>query len=199
MSLTLTRPRTAAAALAAAALAVSLGAPQNASAGDAPGNNGTLKVHAPGTTFEDRSNEPQPVEFCAFYLAGYNFDSNQVITYVFTVAGGPNGGEPAGTPGSFTVGPANGRPAGDGRTPLLTKDEHNLRDGLYRVTGTTTDGSKSKTFRVNLEVNCPGGSNPAPPVGGVGGVGQPDEDDGPGGVGGSDTGGGGPSGGLAAL
>lgn len=183
-------------ALTAAPLAVS----GTAVAGDAPGNNGTLKVHAPTTPFERNANEPQQV--CAFYLAGFNFDSNQVVNYAFTVQGGPDNGDPAGNGGSFTVGPDNGRPRGDGRTPVLEKADHGLRDGRYKVTATTTDGSKSKVF----SINCPGGANPEPtPVppgedGGVGGVGNPgDEDEGPGGVGGVDTGGGGLSGGADAA
>ena len=192
------------AALAATALMSALAAP--AYAGDAPGNNGTLKVHSPGTPFERNQNEPQ--QACAFYLAGFNFDSNQVINYSFTVQGGPNNGDAAGTGGSFTVGPDNGRPSGDGRTPLLEKEDHDLPDGRYKVTGTTDDGSKSKVF----SINCPGGSNPEPtptPVpdgpppeepGTVGGVGIPqDEDEGPGAVGGVDTGGGGLSAGGATF
>ena len=185
-------------ALTATALIAGLAGP--AYAGDAPGNNGTLKVHAPGTLFEQRTNEPQQV--CAFYLAGFNFDSNQVINYSFTVQGGPNNGDAAGTGGSFTVGPDNGRPRGDGRTDVLEKADHNLPDGRYKVTGTTSDGSKSKVF----SINCPGGGNPEPtpvppnPDGSVGGVGTPqDEDEGPGGVGGVDTGGGGLAGGDAAF
>lgn len=184
-------------------LGAALALPQAAVAGDAPGNNGTLKVHAPGTPFEVRANEPR--QACAFYLAGFNFDSNQVINYAFTVQGGPNNGDPAGTPGSFTVGPDNGRPTGDGRTPLLERGDHDLPDGRYKVTGTTDDGSKSKVF----SINCPGGTNPEPlptptpepdpdEPGGVGGVGTPaDEDDGPPGVGGVATGGGGLTGATA--
>ena len=192
MSMPTARPGASRLRLVAALATAPLAVPGPAFAGAAPGNNGTLKVHAPGTLFEQRVNEPQQV--CAFDLAGFNFDSNQVINYSFTVQGGANNGDAIGTPGSFTVGPDNGRPRGDGRTELLEKADHNLPDGRYKVTGTTNDGSKSKVF----SINCPGGGNPEPtpvppnPDGTVGGVGNPqDEDEGPGGVGGVDTGGGG--------
>ncbi|MBA3744292.1 hypothetical protein [Sporichthya sp.] len=187
---TLRSARLAGLASVAALLVLPIALPGTAAAADAPGNNGTLKVHEPGTPFERNASESQQ-PICAFYLAGFNFDSNQVISYSFTVQGGANSGDPEGTPGSFTAGPDNGRPRGDGRTPVLEKTDHTLPDGRYKVTVTTTDGSKSKVF----EINCPGGNNPEPP-GTVGGVGQPDEDDGPGGVGGVDTGGGGLSGGA---
>ena len=189
MSLTPTRPRAAAAGFAAVALAVTLGIPQIAHAGDAPGNNGTIKVHAPGQPLVN-ANEPQPESFCAFYLAAFNYDSNQGVTYAFFQQGGANAGTPAGTGGSFTVGPE-----GDGRSPLLTQADHDLPDGRYKVEVTNDDGQppKSKVFNIN----CPGGSVPG--GSGVGGVGQPDEDEGPGGVGGVDTGGGGLSGAPAAV
>lgn len=193
----------AAALVSAAALAAALALPSVAYAGDAPGNNGTLKVHGPNTPFERMANEPRVV--CRFYLAGFQFDSNQVVNYRFNVQGGPDNGDPAGTPGSFTVGPANGDPQGAGRTPVLGPDDHDLENGRYKVTGTTNDGSKTKVF--NLSCDDDGTVLPTPTPtptpggggggggddgddGGVGGVGTP-QDDGEPGVGGVATGGGG--------
>lgn len=207
-------PRAAGVAVSVAALAAALAVPQLARAADSPGNNGTIKVHAPGTPLERNANEPKQV--CDFYLAGFNYDRNQVVTYSFTVQGGADSGDAAGQGGSFTVGPDNGKPRGVGRTDVLEKSDHQLPDGRYKVTATTDDGSKTKVF----EVNCPGGGNPEPtptptptptppgiggggddddevggvdvPDGEVGGVDRPDdEDEGAPGVGGVDTGGGG--------
>lgn len=201
-------PRAAAVTVSVTALAAALAVPQLARAADAPGNNGTIKVHAPGTPLERNANEPKQV--CDFYLAGFNYDRNQVVNYSFTVQGGADNGGAAGQGGSFTVGPDNGKPRGVGRTDVLEKSDHQLPDGRYKVTATTNDGSKTKVF----EVNCPGGGNPEPtptppggsggedddgevggvdvPDGEVGGVDRPDdEDEGAPAVGGVDTGGGG--------
>lgn len=190
MSLTLSGSRAGAVSVAVAALAFPHTA-HAAHAADAPGNNGTIKVHEPGQPLEN-SNVPQPESFCAFYIAGFNFDRNQVVNYKFEVQGGPDTGDAAGVPGSFVVGPDNGKPRGDGRSRLLEKIDHRLPDGTYNVIATTTDGSKSKV----LKINCPGGNNPEPPTT-VGGVGNPDDGEAP--VGGVDTGGGGRSGGPAVV
>ncbi|WP_019877577.1 hypothetical protein [Sporichthya polymorpha] len=202
MSLSIRSSRAGALLVSAAVCGAPLVLSGPAAAVDAPGNNGTIKVHAPDTPFERRANEPRQV--CSFYLAGFNFDSNQVVDYRFSLPpGGPNGGEPRGNPGSFTVGPDNGRPAGDGRTPVLDPDEHGLENGRYRVTATTDDGSKTKVFRIACDDDgevvtptpTPGGGSGGDDGddGGVGGVGTP-QDDGEPGVGGVATGGGGLSG-----
>ncbi len=193
------------AAVLTGALAATLAFPGVAFAGDAPGNNGTLKVHGPNTPFEVRANEPKQV--CRFYLAGFGFDSNQVVNYRFNVQGGANNGDPAGNPGSFTVGPTGNNPTGDGRTPVLEPDVHGLSNGKYKVTGTTNDGSKTKVFTVECDdvpgvptpTPTPGGGGDPDPTpggggdpddGGVGGVGNPDDEGTPP-VGGVATGGGG--------
>ena len=165
-----------------------------------PGTNGTLKVHGKDTPLKVKANEPKQV--CNFYLAGFGFDFDQVLNYKFTVQGGPNNGDAAGTPGSFTVGPGNGSPERVGRTPVLNAAAIGLTpDGPYKVTATTNDGSKSKVFKVN----CPTSpdnpdDNPGPDDDdGVDDVNNPD-DNGTSPTGGVDTGGGGTYGsGDAAL
>jgi hypothetical protein len=104
----------------------------------APKNNGTIKVHSVGTPLDDNRNEPKQV--CAFYLAAFGFDADQELSYAFATQ---PGGVAAGTPGTFTVGPTNARPTGDGYSPDLS-----LPDGQYKVTVTTSDGTKTKVFKV---------------------------------------------------
>lgn len=170
---------------------------------------GTLKIHSPGTPFDERQNEPQ--QACDFYLAAFDVKKNvgQTLNYSFTIQGNQaagNNGDPIGNPGTITINKDsdptdNKNTADDGRTDVLTKAVHGLPDGKYKVTLTDNadpddpDKIKSKV----LHINCPGGSNEEPPPGGggddddeVGGGGRDDdEDEGAPGVGGVGTGGGG--------
>ncbi len=62
---------------------------------------GTLKIHSPGTPFDERQNEPQ--QACDFYLAAFDVKKNvgQTLNYSFTIQGNQaagNNGDPIGIP-----------------------------------------------------------------------------------------------------
>lgn len=112
-----------------------------------PANNGTIKVHSVGTALDEHANEPKQV--CAFYLAGFGYDGDQVVSYAFATQ---PGGVATGPTGSFTVGPDNGRPDGSGRSSDLA-----LPNGMYKVTATSSDGDKTKVFKVECAPSTPVG------------------------------------------
>ncbi|MBK3579872.1 hypothetical protein JHN63_40020 [Streptomyces sp. MBT65] len=162
-------PRRAAAwtALAAAATVVS-GAPVAVAA---PGDNGDVKIHEVGTAFTDQRNQPK---VCDFYLAAFNFDTVQQVTWsIETQPSIPGGATRSGTITLAT---------GTGQTmPVAT-----LPNGMYKLTWNfvgENGAGKHKVFQVDCPTPPPGGG----PGGGTGG-----------GTGGSGGGTGGPNGGPPA-
>lgn len=121
----------------AATAALVLAAPVAVStAGAAPGNNGTVKVHAVDTAHADPRNEPK---VCVFNLTGAGFDAGQSLAGVIEGHGGRNAGASALThsattdaAGAFAAGPFH------------------LTEGSYRLTWWTGDGggTKQKVFQV---------------------------------------------------
>ncbi|WP_151476262.1 hypothetical protein [Streptomyces albicerus] len=149
------RARTGAAALTALTLAGTalLGAP---AAFAAPGDNGDVKIHAETTSPTDPRNEPK---VCKFYLAAFNFDDVEGITWLIEP-------QPA-TRGSATLNGALTLPTGMGRTDTLA-----LPDGQYKLTWKITGGlgaGKHKVFQVDCKQAPPvAGPNGAVPAGGGG-------------------------------
>ncbi|BCJ29693.1 hypothetical protein [Actinocatenispora sera] len=65
------------AVLAVSAAALAAGAPAAAFA-TAPGDNGTVKIHAAGTPVDDHRNQPH---VCVFYLDAFGFDTAQSVSW----------------------------------------------------------------------------------------------------------------------
>ncbi|MFJ8693493.1 hypothetical protein [Streptomyces roseolilacinus] len=105
-----------------------------------PGENGDIKIHDTDTPPLDQRSESK---VCRFYLAAFNFEGLQQLTYTLTPepleAGDPT------VQGAITL-----TATGTGQTTELT-----LPDGQYRLTWTFpgATGIKLKTFRVD----CPNG------------------------------------------
>ncbi|MFD3373101.1 MULTISPECIES: hypothetical protein [unclassified Streptomyces] len=160
--------RTGAAALTALTLAGTalLGAP---AAFAAPGDNGDVKIHADSTPDADQRNDPK---VCQFYLAAFNFDRGQGVTWIIEP-------QPA-KRGSATLTGTLALPTGTGRTTGLLA----LPDGQYKLTWQIVDGKgagKHKVFKVDCkktppaggpENNALGGPNGGVPAGG-GGLAEP--------------------------
>lgn len=116
----------------------------------APGNNGTIKVHELGTPNMTESNDPK---VCNFNIEGFGFDAGQTGYLVFAVQGGDT---PTGqAAGPYTFGPVNA----DG---TFASQYFKLADGHYKVTlyGKDTAGqvdyndqlkAKSKVFKVSCD------------------------------------------------
>jgi hypothetical protein len=139
----------------AAVATVLLAAPLTGAAAAVPKNNGTIKVHSVGTPLDEHANEPKQV--CEFYLAGFGYDDDQMLGYAFETQ---PGGTATGPTGSFAVGPTNGNPAGVGQSGDLT-----LPDGQYKVTVTSSDGDKTKVFKVACTPDPTGtDDDPAPEI-----------------------------------
>ncbi|MGW1011750.1 hypothetical protein ACWD4X_17190 [Streptomyces termitum] len=157
MSARTVRPLAAVSGLALAGLALAGGAP---AAYAAPGDNGDVKIHKVGTPFGDQSDEPK---VCAFYLAGFNFDTLQNV--------------------QWEIAPQPAKPGGaelSGRITLLSGTGHTaplaLPDGMYKLTWTfagENGAGKHKVFRVDCPNGTTGGSTgghgPHGPVGAGGG------------------------------
>ncbi|MFI8326026.1 hypothetical protein [Streptomyces sp. NPDC085529] len=157
------RPLAAASGLALAGLAL-LGAGQPAYA--APGDNGDVKIHKRSTPANDQRNDPK---VCKFYLAAFNFDEDQEITWKIE----PQPAKPGGATlsGGFTL------PTGTGRTA----DDYSLPDGMYKLTWNFAGeqgAGKHKVFQVDCD-NGNGNGN-----GGNGGHGHHKPPHGPVGAGG---------------
>ncbi|MFI6273699.1 hypothetical protein [Streptomyces sp. NPDC050988] len=162
------RARTGAAALTALTLAGTtlLGAP---AALAAPGDNGDVKIHADTTLDADQRNNPK---VCQFYLAAFNFDRGQGVTWIIEP-------QPA-KRGSATLTGTLALPTGTGRTTGLLA----LPDGQYKLTWQIVDGKgagKHKVFKVDCKKTppaggpegvAPGGPNGGVPAGG-GGLAEP--------------------------
>jgi len=118
----------------------------------APGNNGTIKVHEQGTPNLTESNDPK---VCSFNIEGFSFDAGQTGYLIFTVQGGDQ-------PTGQAVGPyAFGPVSADG---TFASQYFNLIDGHYKVTlyGKDSKGqvdynnqlkAKSKVFKVSCDHN----------------------------------------------
>ncbi|MEV2190177.1 hypothetical protein AB0I02_04095 [Streptomyces phaeochromogenes] len=160
------RARTGAAALTALTLAGTalLGAP---AAFAAPGDNGDVKIHADTTPDADQRNNPK---VCQFYLAAFNFDRGQGVTWIIEP-------QPA-KRGSATLTGTLALPTGTDRTTGLLA----LPDGQYKLTWQIVDGKgagKHKVFKVDCKKTppsddalAPGGPNGGVPAGG-GGLAEP--------------------------
>ncbi|WAU83493.1 hypothetical protein O1Q96_29655 [Streptomyces sp. Qhu-G9] len=142
--------RSGAAALTAFALAGTalLGAP---AAFAAPGDNGDVKIHAETTSPTDQRNEPK---VCKFYLAAFNFDDVQGITW--TIEPQPAASASATLNGTLTL------PIGTGYTDTLA-----LPDGQYKLTWKIMGGNgagKSKVFKVDCKPTAPTKPPATPPA-----------------------------------
>ncbi|NML54491.1 hypothetical protein HHL19_24640 [Streptomyces sp. R302] len=145
------RPLAAASGLALAGLAV-FGGGQAAYA--APGDNGDVKIHKSTTPVNDPRNEPK---VCLFYLAAFNFDDGQEITW--KIEHQPGGG--AVEDGEITL------PTGGGRA----SSDLGLPDGMYKLTWNFAGeqgAGKHKVFRVDCENGNGGNGHHKPPHGPVG-------------------------------
>ncbi|MEN8653076.1 hypothetical protein ABCR94_21400 [Streptomyces sp. 21So2-11] len=120
----------------------------------APGDNGDVKIHAVGTPFNDQRNEPK---VCAFYLAAFNFDTLQEVTW--SIAPQPPKVNGANRDGQITLA------TGTGHTMPLS-----LPNGMYKLTWTFAGESGAGKMKV-FKVDCPDGGNGQPngPVGAGGG------------------------------
>ncbi|MDG9718107.1 hypothetical protein [Streptomyces sp. DH24] len=147
------RPRRAAAlAVLAAAGSTLLVAP---TAVAAPGDNGDIKVHSVGTASDDPVNEPK---VCNFYLAAFNFDPGQTVTW--TVETQPK------VPGGPSESGVLALPTGAGKTKNMK-----LPDGTYKVTWKIVGGlgdDKHKVFKVDCPDDPASPPNGGPPAGGGG-------------------------------
>jgi hypothetical protein len=135
-----------------AATATLLLAP-SASATDAPGDNGTVKIHDARTGEELRKNEPH---VCTFYLDAFGFDSVQEVDWHIE-AWAPTAGVKGETvkTGSLTLGAD-----GHGRT-----DDLSLPDGHYKLFW-NFDGEHGKAKHKVFWTDCsndtePGGGTPS--------------------------------------
>ncbi|MGW0832840.1 hypothetical protein [Streptomyces prunicolor] len=150
-------PRRAAAwAVLAAAATVVCGAP---AAVAAPGDNGDVKIHEVGTDFTDQRNEPK---VCDFYLAAFNFDTVQQVTWSIETQPSIPGG--ATRSGSITLA------TGTGHTMPVAQ----LPNGMYKLTWNfvgENGAGKHKVFQVDCPSPPPGGSTGGSTGGGTGGTG----------------------------
>lgn len=128
---------------------------------DAPGNNGTLKVHEAGTPSGTESNDPK---VCKFNFEGFGFDNLQDGYIMIEPQGGSSPiGEPA---GPISAGPADEN--GYFATAYLNDGGTVVKNGTYKATLYGKDGpseeeslaeekAKSKVFKVECEGGSGGG------------------------------------------
>ncbi|MFE4659840.1 hypothetical protein ACFRFJ_24505 [Streptomyces hydrogenans] len=136
------RPLAAASGLALAGLgglALLGGAP---AAFAAPGDNGDVKIHNVGTPYDDQRNEPK---VCDFYLAAFNFDANQKVSW--EIVPQPDKADDPNLGGQLTL------PTGTGHTGPLA-----LPDGMYKLTWTFEGENGAGKHKV-FQVDCPNGGN----------------------------------------
>ncbi|MCF2532069.1 hypothetical protein [Yinghuangia soli] len=153
----------------------------------APGDNGTVKIHATTTPFDDNRDEPK---VCRFYLAAFQFDTVQEVTW------------------SIDPQPAK-KGAGhlDGQLTLVNGTGHtgplSLPNGMYKLTW-NFEGQKGNAKQKVFKVSCAPGNitSTGGGTGGGGNGGAPTVKDVFGNTvpaGGSDLGGGGGAGGINPL
>ncbi|CCK31237.1 putative secreted protein [Streptomyces davaonensis JCM 4913] len=151
------------AALAALTLAATAaGAPAFAQPG---GDNGDVKIHKVGTPFDDQRNQPK---VCDFYLAAFNFDAGERVTWTIKtqppVPGGPQLPNSK-YPNNVVI------IESDGMAQTIPLE---LPDGQYKLTWKTDKGhgaGKHKVFKVDCPISkptAPPGPNGGPPAGGGG-------------------------------
>ncbi|GAA4926067.1 hypothetical protein ACFPM3_09655 [Streptomyces coeruleoprunus] len=112
----------------------------------APGDNGDVKIHSTTTLPSNLRNDPK---VCKFYLAAFNFDTLQAVSY--SIVPQPMRAGDASLQGGITLS------TGTGHTEELT-----LPDGMYRLTWTFTGATgtgKVKVFQVDCDGNGNGASN----------------------------------------
>lgn len=110
----------------------------------APGDNGDVKIHSTTTDFEDQRNEPK---VCRFYLAAFNFDEVQKVTW--TIDPQPEKKGASHLAGDITLA------TGTGHTGPLS-----LPNGQYKLTWNFEGQSgqaKQKVFKVSC-VTPPNGT-----------------------------------------
>jgi hypothetical protein len=142
------------AVLAMVALSV-LGPVAVAAANDAPGSNGTIKIHEEGTPSGAEDNDPT---VCSFNVEGFGFDAGQSGYIVFETQGGD---EPVGmNAGPFDFGPTNSE--GFYATEYFHLDPGHYQAALLGkkdAAGNVSDVMvKSKVF----EVECASAPSPTP-------------------------------------
>jgi hypothetical protein len=147
------RPRRIAAFAVLAAAASTLAVTPTAVA--APGDNGDVKIHAVGTPATDPADEPK---VCEFYLAAFNFDTVQQITW--TIRSQPLVPNAPTRTGTLTL------QTGTGATAPIP-----LPDGQYKLTWNIVGGTgagKEKVFKVDCPDDPTTPPNGGPPAGGGG-------------------------------
>lgn len=132
--------------------------PPTASA--APGDNGDVKIHSTLTAFDDQRNEPK---VCRFYLAAFNFDGLQEVTWTIDP-------QPAQKGTGHLDGEITLAPDGTGHTGPLT-----LPNGQYKLEWTfagENGKAKQKVFKVScLPITSTGGGTGGTTGGGTTGGG----------------------------
>ncbi|WP_200303648.1 hypothetical protein [Streptomyces adelaidensis] len=131
----------------------------------APGDNGDVKIHKVGFPYDNKRNQPK---VCDFYLAAFNFDTVQRISWRIDNQP-PVPAAPALAAGSITLA------RGTGYTPpVMPQGQLRLPSGQYRLTWMIDENQdqvpdrgagKQKVFKVECP---PAGPNGGPPAGGGG-------------------------------
>jgi hypothetical protein len=114
-----------------------------------PGDNGDVKIHASTTASDNQRNDPK---VCGFYLAAFNFDSGEKVSWTIQTQPEVPGG--ATRTGSFAA-----DPTGQGRTAAV-----DLPNGQYKLTWLTDQAHGAGKFKL-FKVDCPT-SKPTTPGGG---------------------------------
>ncbi|HET6635130.1 MAG TPA: LPXTG cell wall anchor domain-containing protein [Streptomyces sp.] len=131
--------------MATAAATVLLAAP--AAYADAPGDNGTVKVHKVTTSEDDMRNNPH---VCEFYLDGFKFDGHQQVSwYIVGKASKGGWGTDHALEGTVTL-----NADGHERT-----DDLQLPSGHYKLYW-NFDGEHGKAKQKVFKVRCDEGSAP---------------------------------------
>ncbi len=143
--------------LSAAALLVSLLAITRPVSADAPGNNGTLKVHEQGTASGTESNDPK---VCVWNFEGFSFDAGQDGYVMIDGQGNTDGSY-----GPYDFGPTNA--TGYAETDYFNDvDGPSIPDGHYKATLYGKDlpsedinlkdvKAKSKVFKIICDGDTP--------------------------------------------
>ncbi|BCJ36172.1 hypothetical protein Athai_36750 [Actinocatenispora thailandica] len=138
------------AVLAVSAAALAAGAPAAAFA-TAPGDNGTVKIHAAGTPVDDHRNQPH---VCVFYLDAFGFDTAQSVSWHIDQHA-PTGHDANVETGTITLADGTGH-----------TDDLRLPDGHYKLYWNFA-GEHGKAKHKVFWVDCAGASpSPSTPGGG---------------------------------
>ena len=143
--------RAAAVAVGVASVAL-LATPAWAGPAGAPGNTGTVKIHAgAGEPSPEPQNEPH---VCTVHVHALHFDSGQVLT--FTV----QSWEPTGDRSVVLTGSITADATGEGRSP--EPGAYGLPDGHYRLTVDTGNGTSTQDKHKMFWVQCAPATTPPP-------------------------------------